>query len=201
MRLRLRMLGAVLGLMGALGSVRALAAAHPLRVDSGVLTVDGLTVRTGVELRVANLHYLYVGLPGVGTAVVAERTFAGATEERNAFHGNALTVMAGGSRVQLTAANRLRGAHTAYVRFERGVGPRGGRPEIRFGDAALVPAVWGGALPEEHFASRRIRVRGSRQLRTAKLCRPSRKGKEACALIREVVFKPANRGQGTVPRD
>lgn len=206
MRLRLTVVkgvfGGVLALIGAAsGGMQALAAAaHPLRVESGVLTVDGLAVKTGVELRIVNLHYLYVGLPGVGTAVVGERPFAGAIEERGAFHGNTLTVMAGGSRVQLTAAHRMRGTHVAYVRFDRGQGPHG-RPDVSFGDAAMVPATWGGALPEEHFSPRRVRVRGSRALRTAKLCRPSRKGKEKCALIREVVYRPGTRGQGAGPRD
>ena len=184
---------AVLGLLtlvSASGGMRALGASHPLRVDNGVLTVDGLTVKTGMDLRIANLRYMYIGLPGEGTAVVAERPFVGAHQERAALRGNTLTVMAGGSRVQLTAANRLRGTHAAYVRFERGAGPAGGRPEMGFGDAGMVPAVWGGALPEERVPVRRVKVRRSRALRTAKLCRPSRKGREMCATIREVVYRP-----------
>ncbi len=194
MRLRLSVVKSVgwglLALMGAASGVRASASAHPLRVQSGVLTVDGMTVRTGMDLRIANLHYLYIGLPGAGTAVIAERPFGGAHEERGAFRGNSLTVMAGGSRLQLTAANRLRGTHSAYVRFEPGAGPGNGGPDVSFGDAALVPAIWGGALPEEHYPPRQIKVRGRRALRSAKLCRPSRKGREACAVIREVVYKP-----------
>ena len=196
MRLRLSVmkgvLGGFLGLMGAFNGARALAAGpHPLRVENGVLTVDGLTVKTGLDLRVLNLHFLYVGLPGVGTALVAERPFVGAMEERGAFRGNSLTVMAGGSRLQLTSTSRLRGTRSAYVRFDRGAGPE--RPEVRFGDAAMVPAVWSAALPEEHFAPRRVRMHGTRALRTAKLCRPSRKGGEKCAVIREVVYKPTGR--------
>ena len=164
------------------------AGAHPLVVHRGVLTVDGLAVRTGVELHIANLRYLYIGLPGVGTAIIADRPFAGAQEERGAFHGDALTVDAGGSRLQLTAAHRLHGSHAAYVHFDRVAGPRNGRAEVSYGEAAMVPAVWTGALPEEHFAARHARVRKTRALRTAKLCRPSRKGPELCATVREGMF-------------
>ena len=172
------------------GVLRASAAGHALRVSSGVLTVDGLTVKSGLELRIANLRYLYIGLPGVGTAIIADRPFEGAVEERSAFRGNALTVMAGDRRLQLTAGNRMRGTHSAYVQFQRGTGPANGRPAVSYGDAALVPATWGGLLPEERVPAHRVKVRGRRAIRTAKLCRPSRNGREMCATIREVVYKP-----------
>jgi hypothetical protein len=192
MRLRsfvVRKLGVVvLTLAGLGGSVRADAAVHPLRVDGGVLTVDGFTVKTGVDLRIANFRYLYVGVPGFGTAVVSERPFAGAEEERAAFRGNLLTVTADGRKVQLTAANRMRGTHSAYVLFMPGGGTSLRKATVSYGDAAMTPAVWGGA-PMERVPVRRVRVRGARAPRTAKLCRPSRKGHEACALIREVVWR------------
>lgn len=205
MRLRslvVRKFGVVLLTLASLGcSVRAGAAVHPLRVQEGVLTVDGLTVKTGVDLRIANLHYLYLGVPGFGTAVVSERPFAGAEEERGAFHGNSLTVMADGRRVQLSAVNKMRGTHTAFVLFMPGGGTSLRKPTVSFGDAAMVPAVWGEARSTERVPVRRVRVRAVRAPRTAKLCRPSRKGHEACAVIREVVWRPGSRSQGMGPRD
>lgn len=180
------LLTAIAGAVAGAGECRA---AHPLRVQGGVLTVDGLTVETGVDLRIANLRYLYVYLPGSGTAVIAERPFSGAREQRAAFQGNALTVNAGGSRLQLTAANRMRGSKTAYVRFERGAGPGGRKPVVSYGDAAMVPALWNSDAEMERPERRRMKVNARRALRTAKLCRPSRRGKETCATIREVVYE------------
>lgn len=176
--------------LGSTGAARG-AGAHPLRVQGGVLTVDGLTVKSGLNLRVANWRYLYVYLPGAGTAVIAEQPFAGAREQRSAFHGNALTINAGGSRIQLTAANRMRGSRPAYVRFDQGTGPGTREPAVSFGDAAMVPAVWPGSEPEGRYAPRkRLKVHAGRMPRSARLCRPSPHGRELCATVREVMYKP-----------
>ncbi len=191
-RLVIRSLCIVTMLLGsALGEGRALASgSHPLRVQSGVLTVDGLTVKTAVDLQISRFHYLYIYVPGSGTAVISEQPFAGAREQKAAFRGNTLTVFAGDRRLQLTAAKRLRGTRSAFVRFDRGIGPGTRVPAVSFGDAAMVPAIW----PDEEMISRgphiRLKVKGRRALRTGKLCRPSPHGREVCATVREVVYKP-----------
>lgn len=163
---------------------------HPMKVRNGILTVDGLPVETGLNLRIANLRYLYICLPGAGTAVISEQPFAGAREQKAAFRGNALSVSAGGSRLQLTAANRLRGTRSAYVRFDRGADGGMRTPAISYGDAAMVPAVWPQQGIEARPLRRRVRVSGRRAARTARLCRPSAHGGEKCAIVREVVYKP-----------
>ena len=162
---------------------------HPLTIKSGVLTVDGLTVKTGLSYHLADLRYMYVYVPGAGTTVIAERPFGGAEEQKLAFRGRTLTVLSGGSRLQLTSANRMRGSHSAYVRFDGGVVAGLRRPMVGFGTAALAPAVWSPDDQGEFRSSRRrVNVRG-RRLRTAKLCRPSRRGGEMCATIREVAWE------------
>ncbi len=93
--------------------------AHSLTIQRGVLTVDGMTVRTGLSFRITDMRYMYVYVPGAGTTVISERPFGGALEEKAAFRGRTLTVNAGGSRLQLTAANKMRGSHSAFVRFDR----------------------------------------------------------------------------------
>ncbi len=186
-----RMCIAAMLLGSALGEGKALASgAHPLKVQSGVLTVDGLTVKTAVDLQISRFHYLYIYVPGSGTAVISERPFAGAREQKAAFHGNTLTVLAGDRRLQLTASNRLRGTHAAFVRFDHGMGPGTRVPAVSFGDGAMVPAIW----PDDELASRgphlRVKVKGRRAMRSGKLCRPSPHGREICATVREVVYKP-----------
>lgn len=165
-----------------------LSKAHPIAIQRGVLTVDGLTVKTGLSLRVPAWRYMYVYLPGSGTALIAERPFAGAREERGAFRGKTLTVNAGGTRLQLTASNKMRGSRSAYVRFDRGLVDGVREPMVGFGDAALAPAVWSPDGGQLWNGKRRVRVSG-RRLRTAKLCRPSAHGREMCATIREVVYQ------------
>ena len=162
---------------------------HPLAIQQGVLTVDGLTVKAGMNYRISDLHYMYVGVPGTGVVVIAEHPFSGAREEPLAFRGNTLTVLAGSSRVQLTAANRMRGHESAYVRFEPGDTPALRTPMLGFGEAALVPAVWSPYSSATPGGRRRLRVRARRALHTARLCRPSPEGRERCAIVREVVFE------------
>ena len=57
----------VMCVFAALPHKAAAAKVHPLRVQNGILTVDGLTVRTAINLQVPNFHYLYVYVPGSGT--------------------------------------------------------------------------------------------------------------------------------------
>ena len=166
---------------------RLLRREHPLVIQHGVLTVDGLTVRSGISTRVADLQYLYVCVPGTGVVVIAEHPFSGAREEPAAFQGRTLTVLAGTNRIQLTAANRMRSNASAFVRFEPGETPGTRTPALGFGDAALLPAMW-----SPHGAGTqagRHRYRAHHPLRTARLCRPSPKGSEMCAMIREVLYQ------------
>ncbi len=159
---------------------------HPLIIQGGVLTVDGLTVRSGLNLRVPDLQYMYVYLPGTGTAVLAEHPFPGARQEPTAFQGRTLTVLVGVSRVQLTTANRMRTNRPVYVQFEPGELDGARMPAVSFGSAAMVPAVWSRGRVG---ARRHGKARAHRVLRAARLCRPSPEGKERCAIVREVVYE------------
>ncbi len=190
-RLLRKALGTAALLLGGMGLTQGAVAAssHALKVQSGVLTVDGLTVKTAVNLHIASFHYLYIYLPGMGTAVISDHPFAGAREQKAAFHGSLMTVAVEERTVQLSAAKRMRGNRSAFVRFDRGVGPGTRTAAVSYGESAMVPAVW----PEEETMNRSARLRRikvSRSLRSGKLCRPSPHGRELCATVREVVYKP-----------
>lgn len=163
---------------------------HPLRVQDGVLTIDGMTAQSGLDLQISDFHYLYVYVPGSGTAVIAERPFAGAREQKSAFRGTTLTITAGTRQIQVSARNRLRGTHSAFVRFEPGSRAGMQTPAVSYGDAALLPAIWPGNEPKARGPRVRLRVKAHRPLRMGKLCRPSPHGKEVCATVREVVYQP-----------
>lgn len=164
--------------------------AHPLVVERGVLTINGMTVKTRLNFRVADLRYLFVDVPGAGTAIISDRPFAGAREQKSAFRGGALTVIAGESRVQLSAAHKVHGNGSAYVRLDRGSRSGSHVPEIGYGSAAMSRVTWvedaGGVAVQRR---RRVNVGTGRRLREAKLCRPSRRGPEKCAIVHEVPFR------------
>ena len=159
---------------------------HPLVVESGVLTVNGMTVKTGLNFRVADMRCLFVDVPGVGTAVISDRPFAGAREQRGAFRGGVLTVVAGESRVQLSAARKVHGNGSAYVRLDGGSRSGSRVPEIGYGSAAMSRVTWVQDAGGVTARRRRVNVSMGRRLREAKLCRPSRKGPEKCAIVREM---------------
>ncbi len=193
--MRLRRLGSHAVLAATLSFGMSVAGAHaakphPLHLKNGIYTVDGLTAKTTVNLQIANLHFLYLYVPGSGTAIVSEKPFLGATEQKAAFRGNTLTVLAGSRHLQLTSATRLRGTRTAFVRFVPGAGPGTRFPAVSYGDAAEVPAIWPDETTGYRTPQLRLKVKGRRALRTARLCRPSPHGQELCATVREVTYKP-----------
>lgn len=162
---------------------------HPFQVKGGILTIDGMTARHGLTMRTANLHYLYLYLPGEGTAIVSPQPFEGAHPQTTAFRGDVLTISAGGHRVELTSTTPVH-SHTAYVRFEHGVITDLRTPALAFGDTTVIPAVWPVEEGPAATGHLRVKVRGRRALRSGKLCRPSPRGRELCAVVREVVYKP-----------
>lgn len=162
--------------------------AHPMMVERGMLTVNGLPVKTGMSFRIADLHFLFIDVPGTGSTVISDRPFAGAREQKRAFKGSMLTVMSGGNRLELTSSNRLHGTHSAYVRLDRDSRSASRTPEIGYASSGAAPVVWIQDAGGVRVHRRRVAVRTRRALREAKLCRPSARGREACAIIREVRY-------------
>ena len=172
------------------GSTRHTPRLHAFRVQEGVLTLDGLTLRTHINLRTAAWQSLFIDLPAVGVVRISEQPFPGSAEQKAAFQGNVLTVRAGGRRLELTASNRLRRAKSAYVRFDPGPGRGNTLPAIGYGGETLASVVWAGEETTPAGTPRHLRVNGRRSARTAKLCQPSKSGRERCAIVREVLYHP-----------
>ena len=121
---------------------------HGLEIRRGVLTVDGLTAKVDLNYAIADMQFLYVYVPGVGTTVISDAPFAGATEQRNAFDGDVLTVQSGGNRLQLSAERRLLSKRSAFVKFDPTFGPSSRTPVMGYGASAAAPYEWPGALKE-----------------------------------------------------
>lgn len=74
----------------------------PVNIVHGELTVDGLIAKAGLNFQILDLKYLYIWVPGLGTAVISNNPFPGATIEGGALDGNTLTVTVDGHTLQLT---------------------------------------------------------------------------------------------------
>lgn len=131
--------------------VRVLKELQPMRVniERGTLTVDGLTSKAALTYKVESANYLYMYIPGTGTVVVARSEFPGATQQKRAFHGDGLTVRAGGHVAELYSDSTLlsRRSQSAWVRLDKSPNLRSRTPLLGFGDTGDAPYEWPTALP------------------------------------------------------
>jgi hypothetical protein len=101
------------------------------KVINGVLTVDGLVAKVQLNYEIHHAGYLYIFVPGVGTAVVSRVQTYGSTKVLNAFHGSDLAFSVGGHNFELASQSPMVAAkEDAYVRLD----PR----------AVCVAALWPG---------------------------------------------------------
>jgi hypothetical protein len=77
------------------------------KVTDGVLTVDGLVAKVQLNYDIRDAGYLYVFVPGVGTAIVSRVNTYGSEKVKNAFHGKTLAFNAGGHSFELTSATAM----------------------------------------------------------------------------------------------
>jgi hypothetical protein len=77
------------------------------KVTEGVLTVDGLVAKVQLNYDIRDAGYLYVFVPGVGTAIVSRVNTYGSEKVKDAFHGKTLAFNAGGHSFELTSATAM----------------------------------------------------------------------------------------------
>ena len=58
----------------------------PLSISAGTLTVDGWTGKAQLNYDIADLKFLYLYAPGIGTTIVSQNPFPGAKEQPGAFN-------------------------------------------------------------------------------------------------------------------
>ncbi|MHB1700704.1 MAG: hypothetical protein ACYCSN_11345 [Acidobacteriaceae bacterium] len=124
---------------------------RPVRIsiERGTLTVDGLTCKAALNYKIASVHYLYMYVPDAGTIIVSRSPFPEATEQRNAFHGQGLTVEAGGHVAELYSENTLLSKKhaSAWVRLDRSAGLLSRYPMFGYGENTEAPYSWPSAMP------------------------------------------------------
>jgi hypothetical protein len=120
---------------------------HPINIAAGTMTVDGWTGKARLNYDIPDLRYIYLSVPNIGTAVVSQSAFPGSTEQKEAFHENMLTVLAGGHQLELASDKTLLGKKpvSAWVRFDSAYTEDARYPVMGYGSAANAPYEWPGA--------------------------------------------------------
>ncbi len=116
-------------------------------VVSGTLTVDGLIGRAALNYEISDFKYVYFYAPWVGTVVVSNVMFPGATEQQNAFAERTLTVSVSEHTFQLSSEEGLLGKKPlpAYVLVDRTFQMPVKTPLMGYGATSRAPYAWPGA--------------------------------------------------------
>ena len=117
----------------------------------GVFTVDGMVAKLQLNYDVNGVHYIYLFVPGVGTAVVSAVADPDAVLTQASYKNMALSFSVGDHRFNLTGVTLASDKGTApahlYVRLDRSAWRLNRNPMLGFGNAPAQPYVWPGALP------------------------------------------------------
>jgi hypothetical protein len=121
-------------------------------IEHGVLMVDGWAAKADLNYDIADIRFLYVWAPGMGTVVISNKQFPGAILEENAFNGSTLTVKAGNHEVQLISDHPLLGKkpEPAFVAVDRSYKATTRYPEFGYGPTSDAPYAWPGSLADSH---------------------------------------------------
>ena len=121
------------------------------RVREGVYTVDGMVAKVQLNYDVNGVNYLYLFVPGVGTAVVSVAGDPDAVVTEASYKDTDLSFNVGDHHFNLTGVTLASDKGTApthlYVKLDRSAWQLNRHPMIGFGNAPALPYVWPGALP------------------------------------------------------
>lgn len=122
------------------------------RIREGVYSVDGMVGKVRLNYDVKAASYIYLFMPGVGTALVALAPSPDAVSVPAAYHDGQLTVRVADHIFNLTGIESLvndRGKEPAslFVTLNREAWRLSRRPMVGFGTARQAPYEWPGALP------------------------------------------------------
>jgi hypothetical protein len=120
----------------------------PVNIVQGTLTVDGWTGKARMNYDIADLKYIYLWAPGVGTVVVSNVKFPLGKEEPNAFSGNTLKVDANGHTLELYSQKKLlkdKKPVSAWVYVDNAYQFASAFPAMGYGTTIAAPYAWPGA--------------------------------------------------------
>jgi hypothetical protein len=122
--------------------------AHPVKIVAGVLTVDGWIGKAELNYDIRDLRYLYISAPPVGTMIVANSAFPGATEIADAFTASGLALKLGEHEVLLETKKPIlheKGATSAWVKVDKTFLADRRSPVLGYGIKLASPYQWPGA--------------------------------------------------------
>ena len=119
----------------------------PVTIARGTFTVDGMIGKAELNYTIPDFHYMYLYAPGIGTLVVSNEPFPGATLQKNAFNDKTLTVSTGDHHLQVASDNNLLGKKPlpAYVLLDRTFVLPTPYPVVGYGGLLKAPYVWPGS--------------------------------------------------------
>ncbi|MDP9050216.1 MAG: hypothetical protein M3O31_05745 [Acidobacteriota bacterium] len=119
----------------------------PVSISAGTLTVDGWTGKARLNYDIADLKFIYVYAPGIGTTIVSPSPFPGAKEQPGAFNNTNLTVTVEGHPIQLSSDKQLLGKkpQSAWVTVDRGFLLPAKFPVFGYGTTTKAPYAWPGS--------------------------------------------------------
>ncbi len=119
----------------------------PVTIARGTFTVDGMIGKAELNYTIADFKFMYLYAPGIGTLVVSNEPFPGATLQKNAFNERTLTVTTGDHHLQVASDNNLLGKKPlpAYVLLDRTFVLPTPYPVVGYGGLTKAPYVWPGS--------------------------------------------------------
>jgi hypothetical protein len=119
----------------------------PVTIARGTFTVDGMIGKAELNYTITDFKYMYLYAPGIGTLVVSNEPFPGATLQKNAFNEKTLTVTTGDHHLQVASDNFLLGKKPlpAYVLLDRTFVLPTPYPVVGYGGLTKAPYVWPGS--------------------------------------------------------
>lgn len=127
----------------------------PVSISRGTFTVDGMIGKAELNYDIADLKFIYLYAPSIGTVVVSNEPFPGAKEEPTAFNDTTLTVTVGDHILQVASDKRLLGKkpEAAYVLLDREFKLPSKYPVVGYGTVTKAPYMWPGGRPNALLAT------------------------------------------------
>jgi hypothetical protein len=119
----------------------------PLSIAAGTLTVDGWTGKARLNYDIADLKFLYLYAPGIGTTIVSQNPFPGAKEQAGAFNDKSLKIVVDGHPIELASDKRMlaKKPQSAWVAVDRGFLLPAKFPVFGYGSTTKAPYAWPGS--------------------------------------------------------
>ena len=118
----------------------------PVSIVAGTLTVDGWTGKARLNYDIADLKYMYIYAPGVGTTIVSQNPFPGAKEVPLGFKDKTLSITVDGHPIQLYSEKPLlKKKQAAWVVVDRGFSLPSKFPVFGYGTTTKLPYAWPGS--------------------------------------------------------